>query len=75
MNAKHISILDRMCLTRLERLCVLHNVQGGTIHDFNNMYSLDILSLNETEWNNLVNAIESMARYDLMALKAWLLKN
>lgn len=47
--------------TKLEILCELHNQQGGTIHQFNAMYSkghpYDILALNNRSWFKFIYGI------------------
>lgn len=41
-------------MTRLEILCKLHNQQGGTIHDFNKTYGVDVLNLNNRNFFKLL---------------------
>ena len=41
-------------MTRLEILCLIHNQAGGTIHQFNNLYGVDLLSLSDAEFNNKI---------------------
>lgn len=42
-------------LTRLIVLCLLHNQQGGTIHQFNEKYETDFINMNETVWDAFVH--------------------
>lgn len=58
--------------TRLEILCELHEQQGGTIHQFNKMYGIDFISLDEIQWVNIKAAIQSMIRYDAESVKEYL---
>lgn len=44
-------------MTRLEILCKLHNKQGGTIHDYNDLYNIDVLSLTNRQWFKMVYSI------------------
>lgn len=44
-------------MTKLEILCKLHNCQGGTIHEYNNKYSLDILNLTNKEFFKFIYSI------------------
>lgn len=43
-------------MTRLEVLCKLHGKQGGTIHQYNVLYGVDILSLGNKEFFKLLYA-------------------
>jgi hypothetical protein len=43
--------------TRLEILCELHGQQGGTIHQFDKQYGLDILGLSNRAFFKLVYSI------------------
>ena len=44
-------------MTRLEILCKLHNQQGGAIHQFNQKYGMDILTLNNKAFFKLIYGI------------------
>lgn len=45
-----------MKMTRLQRLCVLHSQQGGTIFDFNRLYGFDILDLSDAAFERRFGA-------------------
>lgn len=44
-------------MSRLSLLCFLNNQSGGTIHQMNDKYKVDVLSLSEQEFNFLIAKI------------------
>lgn len=44
-------------MTRLERLCRLHEIQGGTIHQFNELYDTKFLSLTDDDFNYWLSCV------------------
>lgn len=59
-------------MSRLADLCAVHNQQGGTIHQFNDIYKTDILNLTDSEFNQLIKGHKTMKttiqRKDLLKL-------
>lgn len=53
-------------MNRLEMLCVLNNQQGGTIHEFNNGFGCDFLSLTESEFKRTIQSIFTCKRIQLL---------
>lgn len=43
--------------TRLEILCDLHGQQGGTIFEFNRLYGVDFITMDEDEFIDYVVAL------------------
>lgn len=44
-------------MTRLEKLCELHDQSGGTIHEFNNRYGVDFLEMPDYVFDEYVIGI------------------
>lgn len=50
-------------MTRLELLCKAHNVQGGTIFQYNKHYGLNFLNLSEEEFNDFLYALHIKQKF------------
>lgn len=42
-------------MTRLEILCQLHGVQGGTIHQYDRAYSCDFIGMSDNDFSLMLN--------------------
>lgn len=59
-------------MNRLNILCKLHKQQGGTIHEFNNKYGMDILSLDNRAFFKLIYGINlKLAHSQYPDLYSW----
>lgn len=57
-------------MTRLERLCLSHSQQGGTIHQFNLRYGCDFLAMSDQEFSVWITQYERSARKGLINRRA-----
>lgn len=49
-------------MTRLELLCKVHGVRGGTIHQYERFYGRDILGMSEEEFNRFFSWVENILK-------------
>lgn len=49
-------------MNRLQKLCELHNQQGGTIHQFNALYGVDFITASLDELHNRARILANGAK-------------
>jgi hypothetical protein len=52
-------------MTRLEALCKLHKMQGGTIHYFNRLYGIDFNTTEDADIFTRSRELMTLGKYDL----------